>query len=115
MSEEICKTCSCELQEKDGQLRRLRVNLKAAEERLVMDKVEAAASPLDAAQRSVIRNLGLKVSSFSQQVASLKEERDLAQVSILENSLACSLSLQIAFDTLFPESLPNTDDIHAEV
>ena len=68
------------LQEKDGQIRRLKAGLKAAEERCVMDRADAAASPLDAAQRSVIRNLGLKVSSLSQQVAGLKEERDLAQV-----------------------------------
>ena len=68
------------LQEKDAQIRRMKVSAKAADARAVSERAEAAASPLDAAQRSVIGHLGLKVSSMNLQVASLKEERDLAQV-----------------------------------
>lgn len=67
-------------QEKDAQIRRTKQALKAAEEKAAIERADAAASPLDTAQRSVIRNLGLKVSTLSQQVAGMKEERDLAQV-----------------------------------
>ena len=67
-------------QEKDAQIRRGKIALRAAEDKATTERADAAAAPLDTAQRSVIRNLGLKVSTLSQQTASLKEERDLAQV-----------------------------------
>ncbi|KAK9819108.1 hypothetical protein WJX74_002074 [Apatococcus lobatus] len=70
------------LREKDAQIRRVRMGLKAAEDKAAAERADAAASPLDTAQRSVIRNLGLKVSSLSQQIASLKEERNLAQARL---------------------------------
>ncbi|KAK9863504.1 hypothetical protein WJX84_001683 [Apatococcus fuscideae] len=70
------------MKEKDAQIRRMKVSAKAADARAVSERAEAAASPLDAAQRSVIGHLGLKVSSMNLQVASLKEERDLAQARL---------------------------------
>ena len=78
------------MQEKDGQIRRLKTSLRAAEEKIVLDKVDAAASPLDTAQRSVIRNLGLKVTSLGQQVYTLRDERDLAQVGLDLQSICTS-------------------------
>lgn len=77
-------------QEKDAQIRRTKTALKAAEDKAAIERADAAASPLDTAQRSVIRNLGLKVSTLSQQVAAMKEERDLAQVRPDHRYYVCS-------------------------
>lgn len=74
-----CEWC-CMLQDRDASLTRLRAVAKSTAERVSKDKASAAAQPLEASQRAVIRDLSLRVANLTRGNNQLKEERERAQV-----------------------------------
>eukprot|EP00891_Asterochloris_glomerata_P000304 jgi/Astpho2/304/Aster-02189 len=67
------------LKERDASNKRLRAAAKAAEGKAARDKAAAAAQPLEASQRAVIRDLSLKVATLTRANNSLRDERTRAQ------------------------------------
>ncbi|KAK9818004.1 hypothetical protein WJX72_005629 [[Myrmecia] bisecta] len=67
------------LKEKEASAKRLRVAVKTAQDKHVASQVAAAAQPLEASQRAVIRDLSLKVSNLTRLNNQLKADRERAQ------------------------------------
>lgn len=67
-------------QDRDASLKRLRALAKSTAEKASKEKASAAAQPLEASQRAVIRDLSLRVANLTRVNNQLKEERERAQV-----------------------------------
>lgn len=76
--------CYC-LQDRDGSIRKLKALVKSTAEKASKEKAEAAAQPMEASQRAVIRDLSLRVANLTRLNNQLKEERERAQVSDLQS------------------------------
>ena len=61
-------------------MKRLRAVAKSTAEKASKEKAVAAAQPLEASQRAVIRDLSLRVANLTRTNNQLKEERERAQV-----------------------------------
>lgn len=57
--------------------------MKSTAEKASKDKAEAAAQPMEASQRAVIRDLSLRVANLTRLNNQLKEERERAQASLV--------------------------------
>ena len=60
---------------------------KSSAEKASKERAAAAAQPLEASQRAVIRDLSLRVANLTRLNNQLKEERERAQVSVLNHSV----------------------------
>ena len=76
-------------QDRDASLKRLRALAKTTAEKASKEKAAAAAHPLEASQRAVIRDLSLRVANLSRSNNQLKEERERAQVGIVLSLVTC--------------------------
>lgn len=81
-------SCFFACQDRDASLKRLRAVAKTTAEKASKEKAAAAAQPLEASQRAVIRDLSLRVANLTRSNNQLKEERERAQV--LAVSTACA-------------------------
>ena len=75
-------------QDRDASLNRLRAVAKVTAEKVSKERASAAAQPLEASQRAVIRDMSLRVANLTRSNNQLKEERERAQV--LAISAACA-------------------------
>lgn len=71
----------CCMQDRDASVKRLRAVAKSTAEKASKEKAVAAAQPLEASQRAVIRDLSLRVANLTRINNQLKEERERAQVT----------------------------------
>ncbi len=62
-------------------MKRLRAVAKSTAEKASKEKAVAAAQPMEASQRAVIRDLSLRVANLTRINNQLKEERERAQVT----------------------------------
>ncbi len=69
------------MQDRDASVKRLRAVAKSTAEKASKEKAVAAAQPLEASQRAVIRDLSLRVANLTRINNQLKEERERAQVT----------------------------------
>jgi len=74
-------------------VKRLRAVAKSTAEKASKEKAVAAAQPLEASQRAVIRDLSLRVANLTRINNQLKEERERAQVTHFLGDLDCFVYL----------------------
>jgi len=70
------------MQDRDASVKRLRAVAKSTADKASKEKAIAAAQPLEASQRAVIRDLSLRVANLTRINNQLKEERERAQVTL---------------------------------
>ena len=66
-------------------MKRLRAVAKTATEKASKERALAAAQPLESSQRAVIRDLSLRVANLTRVNNQLKEERERAQVGVVQD------------------------------
>ncbi|KAL3148684.1 hypothetical protein ABBQ38_014099 [Trebouxia sp. C0009 RCD-2024] len=104
--EDVVRHLIAKLKDRDASLTRLRAVAKSTAERVSKDKASAAAQPLEASQRAVIRDLSLRVANLTRGNNQLKEERERAQERLrtLRASLG-SVKAPLADDASAPHQL----------
>lgn len=88
-------------QDRDASLKRLRAVARTTAEKVSKEKASAAAQPLEASQRAVIRDLSLRVANLTRGNNQLKEERERAQVLLLLLLSSMLLTLLVLLLLLF--------------
>ncbi|DBB14510.1 TPA: hypothetical protein ACH3X3_004792 [Trebouxia sp. C0006] len=77
--EDVVRQLVAKLKDRDASVKRLRAVAKSTAEKASKEKAVAAAQPMEASQRAVIRDLSLRVANLTRINNQLKEERERAQ------------------------------------
>ncbi|KAL0020086.1 hypothetical protein WJX79_009298 [Trebouxia sp. C0005] len=77
--QDVVQQLMVKLKDRDASVKRLRAVAKSTAEKASKEKAVAAAQPLEASQRAVIRDLSLRVANLTRTNNQLKEERERAQ------------------------------------
>ena len=76
-------------------MKRLRAIAKTTAEKASKERAIAAAQPLEASQRAVIRDLSLRVANLTRTNNQLKEERERAQVLYMTDCPVSCVHFQV--------------------